>query len=227
MKIAREGWPLIALFAGLSAMAAAGALYWLGAWGWLVVGAGLLLTGWCVWFFRDPDRTTPDLPGSVISPADGVVCQVADAPYPPELGGEGSVPRVCVFMNVFNVHVNRVPCPGTIEQLEYIKGSFVNASFDKASTHNERMAVSMKTRTGHRVAFVQIAGLVARRIVCRLKLSQEVAAGERFGLIRFGSRVDVYLPKGSEILVAVGQKTTAGETLLARLPGAVVDKRGA
>lgn len=227
MKIAREGWPLIALFAGLSAMAAAGALYWLGVWGWLVVGAGLLLTGWCVWFFRDPDRTTPDLPGSVISPADGVVCQVADAPYPPELGGEGNVPRVCVFMNVFNVHVNRVPCAGTIEQLEYVKGSFVNASFDKASTHNERMAISMKTRSGHRVAFVQIAGLVARRIVCRLKLSQEVAAGERFGLIRFGSRVDVYLPKGSEIVVAVGQKTTAGETLLARLPGAVVDKRGA
>lgn len=221
MRVAREGWPLIALFVAASAVLSALALNFLGVAGWAVVAVGVVLSGWCVWFFRDPDRTTPTDPRAVVSPADGVIVAVGPVPIPSELGGpsvsEGSV-RVCVFMNVFNVHVNRAPMAGTIARLAYSTGKFFNASLDKASTHNERMAVLMRTDAGAPIAFVQIAGLVARRIVCHLKNEQRVAAGERFGLIRFGSRVDVYVPRGSEIAVSIGQKTIAGETVLARVP---------
>ncbi len=221
MRVAREGWPLIAIFVLVSAALGALALRYLGVAGWAVVLAGVVLSGWCVWFFRDPDRNTPADPRAVVSPADGVIVAIGPVAIPTELGGpevsEQSV-RVCVFMNVFNVHVNRAPMAGTIAKLAYSTGRFFNASLDKASTHNERMAVLMHTDAGHSVAFVQIAGLVARRIVCRLKDNQRVAAGERFGLIRFGSRVDVYVPHGSEISVVLGQKTVAGETVLARVP---------
>jgi len=221
LKVAKEGIPFIVIFLAVTAGAFA-LVWWLaGPWAWVVGVIGWVLTGWCVWFFRDPERATPSDPGALISPADGVVCMIGKAEAPPELGiGAGSFERVCVFMNVFNVHVNRVPCDGVIEKAAYTSGKFFNASLDKASLDNERMAVAMKTRSGQRVIFVQIAGLIARRIVCRLKGGESVRAGERFGLIRFGSRVDVYMPPGSRVAVSLGQKTVAGETILAHAPAA-------
>ena len=180
--------------------------------GWI----GAVLTAWCVYFFRDPERVTPSRKGLMVSPADGVVQSVDPAVPPAELEmGDAARPRVCVFMNVFNVHVNRIPCDGTITKLAYRPGKFFNASLDKASEFNERQGVRMSTTDGAAIAFVQIAGLVARRILCGLSEGQSVLAGERFGLIRFGSRVDVYLPEGVTPLVIPGQKTIAGETVIA------------
>ncbi len=208
VPIHRAGWPFIGLFAAASLGLAlvAEPLGW----------AGAVLTAWCVYFFRDPERVTPTRKGLMVSPADGVV-QCVDAAVPPaELEmGDGARPRVCVFMNVFNVHVNRIPCDGTITKLAYRSGRFFNASLDKASEFNERQSVRMNTTDGDAIAFVQIAGLVARRILCRLSEGQSVLAGERFGLIRFGSRVDVYLPEGVAPLVVPGQRTVAGETVIA------------
>lgn len=219
MKIAKEGWPFVLIFALATALVGWLALRFLGVGGYAVLGLGVGLTLWCLWFFRDPERTPPAVRGGVISPADGVVCAIGPAQLPPELGlSEGNRTRVCVFMNVFNVHVNRVPASGKIIKLAYTKGKFFNASLDKASIHNERMAVAMRSDAGDVIGFVQIAGLVARRIVCKLRDHQEVKQGERFGLIRFGSRVDVYLPPDAEVKVTLGQKTTAGETLLATIP---------
>lgn len=173
---------------------------------------------WCAYFFRDPERLAPDIPGVLLAPADGVVLPLVKVTPPVELEmGEGPLYRISIFMNVFNVHVNRVPASGRIVKLTYVPGKFINASFDKASEFNERQLVSMECEGGGKVGFVQIAGLVARRIVCHLKEGQEVTAGERFGLIRFGSRVDVYLTGAFEPAVEKGQKTTAGETVLARL----------
>lgn len=225
MKIAREGLPFVAIFAAVTAGSGWAAVHWAGPVGWAVVAVGVILTGWCVWFFRDPERVTPSDPGAVICPADGVVCSIGPAPLPPELvSGAQNVQyqRVCIFMNVFNVHVNRAVRSGTIEKLVYVPGRFFNASLDKASIHNERMCVLMKDQTGAMFAFVQIAGLVARRIVCKLKERQSVAAGERFGLIRFGSRVDVYMPATAVVRVSLGEKTIAGETVIAALPVAAV-----
>jgi len=177
---------------------------------------GAVLTLWCGYFFRDPVRVTPQREGLIISPADGVVCALEKLPWPKELRAKGpSVWRVSIFMNVFNVHINRAPMAGKITKLAYVPGKFFNASLDKASEDNERQLVAMKTDGGGRIAFVQIAGLIARRIVCYLQEGQEVSAGERFGLIRFGSRVDVYLPEGVEPFVDVGTTTVAGETVLA------------
>jgi len=201
------GWPFIGLFA-----AVAFALFFVAApLGWI----GIVLTAWCTYFFRNPARVTPEGDGFVIAPADGVVLPLGMAPPPPELEmGDEPLQRICIFMNVFNVHVNRIPLKGTIERLAYIPGRFFNASLDKASKYNERMAVRLKTSAGD-IAVVQIAGLVARRIKCDLVEGQEVQAGEVFGLIRFGSRVDVYLPKEVPALVAVGQRAVAGETVIA------------
>lgn len=219
MKIAKEGWPFVLIFALATALLGWLALRFLGVGGYAVLGLGAVLTLWCLWFFRDPERTPPSVRGGVISPADGVVCAIGPADLPPELGlSEGTRTRVCVFMNVFNVHVNRVPASGTIIKLAYTKGKFFNASLDKASIHNERMAVAMRSDAGDVIGFVQIAGLVARRIVCKLRDNQDVKQGERFGLIRFGSRVDVYLPPDADVKVTLGQKTTAGETVLATIP---------
>jgi phosphatidylserine decarboxylase len=177
---------------------------------------GAVLTLWCVYFFRDPDRATPTRPGLIISPADGVVQSIVPAPPPPELGMAATpLTRVAVFMNVFDVHVNRIPIDGTVTRLAYTPGRFFNASLDKASEHNERQALVIATTDGTEFAVVQIAGLVARRIKCFLAEGQDVRAGERFGLIRFGSRVDVYLPEGVAPLVAVGQRSIAGETVIA------------
>ncbi len=219
MKIAKEGWPFVLIFALATALAGWLGVYFLGAFGYAILGVGGLLTLWCLWFFRDPDRSSPVVEGGVVSPADGVVCSIGPAELPGELGlSEGTRTRVCVFMNVFNVHVNRVPVSGRVVALAYTKGKFFNASLDKASVHNERMAIAVRSDFGDVIGFVQIAGLVARRIVCKLRTNQEVRLGERFGLIRFGSRVDVYLPPDAKVSVALGQRTVAGETLLATIP---------
>lgn len=204
------GWPFIGLFA-----AATAGLFWaLQPLGWI----GVVLTLWCTYFFRDPDRVTPVREDLVISPADGVVQLIDEAVPPAELGmGDAPLPRICVFMNVFNVHVNRIPVDGAIAAIAYRPGKFFNASLDKASEFNERMSIRMNSRNGKDIAFVQIAGLVARRIKCDLVEGQTVKAGQRFGLIRFGSRVDVYLPEGTTAMVALGQLTVAGETVIADL----------
>jgi phosphatidylserine decarboxylase len=177
---------------------------------------GLVLATWCVYFFRDPDRVTPVREGLVISPADGVVASIGPAVPPPELEmGTAPRTRIGIFMNVFDVHVNRSPCDGTVTRKVYSPGLFLNATLDKASEDNERMALRMTTATGKDIAFVQIAGLVARRIVCPVVPGDLLKAGQRFGIIRFGSRVDVYLDEGMAPLVLVGQKTVGGETVIA------------
>jgi phosphatidylserine decarboxylase len=218
IPIHREGWPFIALFIVLNILVY---LAWAPA-GW----AFLLLTLWCVAFFRDPERKTPEGAGLLTSPADGKLLPIVNAVPPLELGmGETPRPRLSIFMNVFNVHVNRMPADGRVVALGYRKGRFFNASFDKASIHNERMSVRLQLSTaaangaaaGKELAVVQIAGLVARRIKCDLKPDQIVGRGERFGIIRFGSRVDVYLPPGTEIVAKPGQHVTAGTTVLAKL----------
>ena len=213
VTIHREGYPFIAIFAAVNLLA-----FLLSAWlGWVL----LPITIWCIAFFRDPDRKTPDAPGLIICPADGKLLPVVDAVPPPELGmGDAARPRLSIFMNVFNVHVNRNPVSGNVVALAYRAGKFFNASFDKASIHNERMSIRLRPEgeasDGKDLAVVQIAGLVARRIVCDLAQGEGVHRGARFGIIRFGSRVDVYLPPGTEILVQPGITTRAGETILAR-----------
>ena len=216
------GWPFIGLFAAITI----GLFQVSDLFGWV----GVILTVWCVYFFRDPDRTTPTRDGLYISPADGVVQLIDSAVPPPELGmGDAARPRVCVFMNVFNVHVNRIPIDGEIKTIAYRPGRFFNASLDKASEYNERMSIRMTpagAKEGGDIAFVQSAGLVARRIKCDLIESQAVKAGERFGLIRFGSRVDTYLPDGVTPMVCVGQSTVAGETVIADATTSEVARQG-
>ena len=205
-----EGRRFVLVFAGITFLL----FFLLPLLGWLGVG----LTLWCAYFFRDPKRVTPGRAGLVISPADGVVCAIEKIQWPPELRKGGpAVWRISIFMNVFDVHINRIPIAGKITKLAYVPGKFINASLDKASEHNERQLVALKTGDGREFAIVQIAGLIARRIVCWLKKGQSVEAGKRFGLIRFGSRVDAYLDKGVEPLVILGQVTLAGETVLADL----------
>jgi phosphatidylserine decarboxylase len=205
------GWPFIAAFAVISILLGlvANALLWI----------GLLVTAWCVYFFRDPIRMTPDMPNLVIAPADGMVSAIDTVTLPAELNSDdiGTVTRVSIFLNVFDVHVQRVPMSGTIKKVIYRPGKFINATLDKASEHNERSTVLMETNDGKIVAFVQIAGLIARRIINTLKDGQSVSVGERYGLIRFGSRVDVYLPAGVNPQVIVGQRMIGGETIIADL----------
>ena len=185
--------------------------------GWIGVG----LTVWCYYFFRDPERVTPDRPGLIVSPADGIVSLIEPAVPPKELGmSDRPLTRVSVFMNVFNCHVNRAPVAGEITAVAYRPGKFFNASLDKASEHNERNSLCIRLSDGREIAVVQIAGLVARRIVCFVAPGAQTATGERFGLIRFGSRLDVYLPPGVTPLVSLGQTMVAGETVLAELPAA-------
>lgn len=209
VPIHREGWPyvmgcaLAAFIFGLFSIS----LGWIGA----------ILTVWCMYFFRDPERITPVRSGLVISPADGVVQMITECPPPAELNmGHSNMTRISIFMSVFDCHVNRIPIEGKITKIWYYPGKFLNASFDKASELNERQALRIHlTHPNTDIAVVQIAGLVARRIVCDVAENQYLATGERFGMIRFGSRVDVYLPKGTAPLVALGQTTIAGETVLA------------
>lgn len=179
------------------------------AWWTLFFGA---LTTFVLYFFRNPERTVPQDEGAVISPADGKIVQKQLVTEDKYLGGEAI--KVSVFMNVFNVHVNRSPYAGKIVQVDYSPGQFVNASLDKASELNERNAVLMKTEDDRKLLFVQIAGLVARRIVCYVHAGDTLERGERFGLIRFGSRVDIYFPADSDIKVEIGETVVAGETIL-------------
>ena len=180
--------------------------------GWI----GLVLTIWCAYFFRDPWRVTPTRPGLIVSPADGIVVSLGAAPPPPELQmGTDPLPRIGIFLNLFDVHVARAPIGGKLMARRYTKGRFINASFDKASTDNERLALRIIPDEGPAVACVLIAGLVARRIVCNLYEGQTLAAGERIGIIRFGSRADIYCPPPYVPLVALGQRMIAGETVLA------------
>lgn len=212
VPIHRAGWPFIAGFFVLSLLL-----------GWLwapLFWVGLLATAWCVYFFRDPPRTTPDDPAVVVSPADGMVQSVVPRRPPPELGlGDRPLPCVGIFMNVFDVHVNRTPVPGTLVGMAYHAGQFLNASLDKASDLNERQSFRIRAADGREVGLVQIAGLVARRIVGFVREGAPLAAGQRVGLIRFGSRCDVYLPEGTVPLVLVGQRAIAGETVIADLHG--------
>jgi len=206
----REGVRFVAIFAAITV----GLFLIADLLGWIGVG----LTVWCYYFFRDPERVTPSRPGLVISPADGIVSLIEPAVPPAELGmPDAPLTRISVFMNVFNCHVNRAPVAGEVAAVAYRPGKFFNASLDKASADNERNSLRIRMPDGRDLAVVQIAGLVARRIVCFVTPGDAIAAGERFGLIRFGSRLDVYLPEGVVPLVSVGQTMIAGETVLADL----------
>ena len=200
------------------------ALLWLGPW----TGAlGIALALWVVYFFRDPPRTVPTRDGLVVSPAAGIVSMITEAVPPAELGlGADALTRVSVFLNVFDVHINRSPVAGTIERIAYHPGKFLNASLDKASVDNERNSLCLVLADGRRIGVVQIAGLVARRIICRVREGQRLGTGERFGLIRFGSRTDLFLPKGVSPLVAVGQRMIGGETVMADLASTEGPRRG-
>jgi phosphatidylserine decarboxylase len=203
-----DGWKFIA---GAALATIVLFLLWSPA-GWL----GLIVTLWIAYFFRDPWRVTPARAGLIVSPADGIVVSLGPAPPPPELDmGSAPVPRISIFLNVFDVHVARTPIAGQVAARRYVKGRFVNARLDKASADNERLAVRIVPSEAPDIAFVLIAGLVARRIVCTIYEGQRLAAGERIGLIRFGSRADVYCPPPYVPLVAVGQRMIAGETVLA------------
>lgn len=206
-----EGYPFIGGFALASLI-----LFWL----WSPLGwIGTLLTVWCALFFRNPARVTPVRDGIVVAPADGRISMITQVLPPAELGlGDRPLPRVSIFMSVFNCHVNRSPVAGRIERIAYRPGKFINAELDKASEDNERNSLVISTANG-RIGVTQIAGLVARRIVSFVKEGQTIGAGERFGLIRFGSRLDVYLPEGTSPLVAEGQTAIAGETILADFRG--------
>jgi phosphatidylserine decarboxylase len=188
--------------------------------GWIGVG----LTIWCYYFFRDPERVTPDRPDLIVSPADGIVSLIEPAVPPAELGmPDVPLTRVSVFMSVFNCHINRAPVAGKVQAVAYRPGKFFNASLDKASADNERNSLCIRMDDGRDLAVVQIAGLVARRIVCFVKSGDGLETGERFGLIRFGSRLDVYLPEGVDPMVRIGQTMVAGETVLAELKQPVID----
>jgi phosphatidylserine decarboxylase len=202
-----EGYPFIGGFALASLI-----LFWI----WTPLGwIGTVLTIWCALFFRDPVRVSPVRDGLVVAPADGRISMVTEAMPPAELGlGDKPLPRISVFMSVFNCHVNRSPVAGRIDRIAYRPGAFINAELDKASEDNERNSLVITTPNG-RIGVIQIAGLIARRIVCFVKEGQSIGAGERFGLIRFGSRLDVFLPEGTKPLVAEGQTAVAGETVLA------------
>jgi phosphatidylserine decarboxylase len=205
-----EGYKFVGIFAAISLV-----LFWV--WqplGWL----GVLMTVWCYYFFRDPKRTIPLDDTLILSPADGIISLIEPAVPPHELGmGPDALTRVSVFMNVFNCHVNRAPVSGKITAIAYRPGTFLNASLDKASEDNERNSLAIEITDGRKIAVVQIAGLVARRIVCWSKTGHVLRAGERFGLIRFGSRLDVYLPDGVAPMVALGQTMVAGESVIAQL----------
>lgn len=184
--------------------------------GWL----GLILTLFCLYFFRDPERHPPGRPGAVLAPADGLVLAIAPGVPPAELGlGPATRWRVSIFLSVLDVHVNRVPADARVTRIAYRPGKFVNASLDKASEENERNAIALQLADGRDMAVVQIAGLIARRILCDLREGDFVRAGARFGIIRFGSRTDLYLPEGVLPLVVEGQRMIGGETVVAELPG--------
>ena len=222
VPIHRAGWPFIATFAVASLL-----LFMLSS----ALGAiGLLATAWCAYFFRDPHRLTPTRHGLIVSPADGVVNAVMPAPPPDDLGlPHQPLTRLSIFLDVFDVHINRAPVEGTITAIRYRPGKFLNASLDKASEDNERNALRIDMADGTPIIVVQIAGRIARRICSGVIEGQPIRAGERVGMIRFGSRVDVYLPEGLSPLVAPGQRCIGGETVIADLraqePGRQAERR--
>lgn len=207
--IAKEGYPFIVLFGFVTLVFA------LIGWTFLTLLL-LLLTLFSVYFFRNPERRIPDGENLVVAPADGKVIFVGDVQE--ERYFKGRVTKVSIFMNVFNVHVNRVPCDGKVVEKFYQKGEFLNASLDKAADCNEQAGLLLETGSGQRILFVQIAGLVARRIVTYPVVGDLLKRGMRYGLIRFGSRVDIYFPQGSDVAVTLGEQTVAGETVLGTLP---------
>ena len=208
--IHKEGWPFVVIF-----LLAALLLWQI----WSVLGfLGLLATGWCAYFFRDPARVIPAREEAIVSPADGRVAAIKEVVPAREMGlGGDKHLKISIFLNVFDVHINRMPCAGKITGRYYVPGKFLNAELDKSSDKNERMQVMLERPDGVKVGVVQIAGMVARRIVCWVKEGQEVKKGERFGLIRFGSRVDLYLPLDADIRVSLGQHVYGGETIIADL----------
>lgn len=203
-----EGWRFVAIFAAVTLLMSM-----------LSSLLGIIcfaLTVWCYFFFRDPRRAVPEGENLVLSPADGIVSAISDVVPPKEMElGDELMTRISIFMSVFSVHVNRAPMAGKVTKMFYRPGAFVDVSLDKESENNERQELVMETVTGQKIAFVQIAGLVARRILTFVKEGDDLKAGERFGLIRFGSRLDVYLPKGVAPMVMEGQTAVAGETILA------------
>jgi phosphatidylserine decarboxylase len=220
-----DGWKFVAIFAAFTI-----ALFFLAVpLGWI----GVIATLWCAYFFRDPWRVTPQRSGLMVSPADGRVVSVGPAVPPAELEmGSTPMTRIGIFLNVFDVHVNRIPAGGQVKKLSYRKGKFFNASLDKASVDNERMAIRITPEDGAAdgsgdLAVIQIAGLVARRIVCKLRQGEQVVTGQRFGLIRFGSRTDIYLPEGWVPMVVTGQRAIGGETVIADRRAQEPPRRGA
>jgi len=206
--IARAGWPFIGAAAFTTfVLALAGLTYF--------AVAGLVVTFFICYFFRDPDRLTPNQPGAVISPADGKVVFIGVVDENPFI--DGPCLKIGIFMNIFNVHVNRVPVSGQIRDIRYFPGKFHNAEKEAASTENEHNAVILDTPEGRRIGFVQIAGLIARRILCFVQKEDTVSRGQRFGLICFGSRVDVYLPANTSLEVAKGDKVKAGASIIGHL----------
>jgi len=213
------GWSFITTFAIVSLILS---MFWSG-----FALIGLVATAWCIYFFRDPHRVTPMREGLIVSPGDGVVQKIVKCVPPEELQLTGEERyRISIFLNVFDVHVNRIPIEGSISALSYRAGKFFNASLDKASDENEQQLIKITTPDGLTLGVVQIAGLVARRIICDLKQGQSVKTGERFGIIRFGSRVDVYLPVEAYPLVIEGQSAIGGETILADLKSSEAERVG-
>jgi phosphatidylserine decarboxylase len=218
IPIHAAGWRFIAIFAAITLALAWTPLFW----------PLFIATFWCVYFFRDPPRLTPARAGLFVAPADGLVLKVEAAVPPRELGlGDQPMMRISTFLSVFDVHINRIPTDATVDVVAYHPGRFLAASDDKAGDENERQSVSLTLADGRKAVVVQIAGLVARRIVCHLRPGQIVRAGERYGLIRFGSRTDLYLPAGVVPLVASGQRMIGGETVMADDRAADAGPRGA
>lgn len=208
-RVHKEGIPFVLIAFGLAVLSM---ILISSTLGWILIVVGLYV----VYFFRDPVRVTPVLDNALISPADGIVSKIEDAVPPAELEmGDDKRVRISIFLSVLNVHVNRVPCDGTVGKLIYVPGKFLNATLDKSSDENERQLVRLERADGRSLAFVQIAGLIARRIVCTLSDGQKVEGGERFGIIRFGSRMDVYCPQGMVPAIAEGQAVIGGETIIA------------
>jgi len=220
VPVHREGWRFVAIAAVITVI-----LYWLGL---DILGLlALVVTLWCAYFFRDPERVTPLRAALVISPADGRISAIETVVPPPELDlPREPVTRISVFMNVFDVHINRSPVDARIVHIAYVPGKFLSADLDKASADNERQALTLLLDDGRKLGVVQIAGLVARRIVKFVDDGDMLKAGERFGLIRFGSRVDVYLPQGAKAQVVIGQRSVAGETVFADLASTEAERAG-
>ena len=221
VPILDDGWRFIAIFAFVTLLAALTGIAWLF---WPL----MVLTFWSIFFFRDPPRGVPQDDRVLIAPADGLVQMVSEAVPPAELGlGGEPLTRVSIFLSVFDGHINRSPCAAIVDVVAYRPGKFLNANADKASEDNERMAIALRRADGRVIGCVQIAGWVARRIVCTIKPGQAAMAGERFGHIRFGSRTDLYLPPGARLLVAAGQRMIGGETVIAELNAADATPRAA